>query len=253
MNSRNNTIRRIVFKRKLFFILLFVFSLFVLSETAPLKLARSRTNDEQYSSSPFASGSISSPSIADKNNTSWNIQLALKVSRVNFTNTDLEDNDVDYGTYLGLEAYMQLISNLYIGGEIGYAKPDGKVEYKVVSMGRTFDAKRETDLTFTPVEMNIKYVFREFIPRLSFDVGTGLSMIYVEREETTTEYIFLDVNKTTVSEDDWIFGGQVFMNANFALEENVFLGIHGKYQVTAKSFYEDFNNWRIGGQLGFRF
>jgi hypothetical protein len=66
----------------------------------------------------------------------------------------------------------------------------------------------------------------------------------------------------SISADDWLFGGQFFIDLNYKFNQ-WFLGINAKYQIT-EDFEEwghpygldldhNLNNWRIGGQIGFWF
>jgi len=149
--------------------------------------------------------------------------LALKVDYINFTESALEHADADSGLYLGIEGYTQILPALYLGLEAGYANPDGDVE-----------------LTYVPVELNLKYAIPAS-PDFVMDLGAGASYNYAKFENGG-------------SDDDWLFGGQVFIDVNYT-SGGFFVGINGKYQLT-----EDFSNsslsldnWRVGGQVGIMF
>jgi|WetSurMetagenome_2_1015567.scaffolds.fasta_scaffold299451_1 hypothetical protein len=149
--------------------------------------------------------------------------LALKIDYINFTESELKHADVDTGLYLGLEGYTQILPALYLGLEAGYANPDGHVE-----------------LTYIPVELNLKYALPAS-PNFVMDFGGGASYNYAKF-------------KNGDSEDDWLFGGQLFIDANYT-SGGFFVGINGKYQLTEK--FSDssisLNNWRVGGQVGLMF
>ena len=149
--------------------------------------------------------------------------LALKIDYINFTENELERADVDNGLYLGLEGYAQIVPALYLGLEAGYTDTDGDV-----------------DLTYVPVELNLKYAVPA-TPDFVVDLGAGASYNYARFENHS-------------SDDDWLFGGQVFVDANYT-SGGFFIGINGKYQLTEK--FEDapfsLNNWRVGGQVGLVF
>jgi len=164
--------------------------------------------------------------------------LALKVDYIAFTENDLEDLDVDSGLYLGIEGFGEIAPNLYLGLEVGYA---------FVQSGDFFDLdlfsdKLDVDLTYIPVELNAKYT-AEVSPHFVIDFGAGLSYNYAK----------IDV-QDVVDESEWLFGGQFFVDLNYTFDQ-FFLGINGKYQLTEEGddLEVSFDNWRIGGQIGFFF
>ncbi|MEW6570165.1 MAG: outer membrane beta-barrel protein [Nitrospirota bacterium] len=141
--------------------------------------------------------------------------IALKLSYINFTVDD------DTGVYAGLEGYREIRPNLYLGAEVGYA-----------------NSISEADI-FVPIELNLKYAIRA-APEFVIDLGVGGSYNYVEEEH---------------SKNDWLFGAQFFVDLNYIIEK-FFMGINVKYQLT-EHYREDsdidFNNWRLGGQIGIMF
>ena len=159
--------------------------------------------------------------------------LALKVDYIDFTEDDLEDADVDSGLYLGIEGFGEITPNLYLGLEVGYAvNIEGEIDF--------FD--EDVDLTYIPVEVNLKYA-AELSPHFIIDFGAGVSYNYAEIDFETYD-----------DEDEWLFGGQFFVDLNYTFDA-FFLGINGKYQLTEEGDDLDvsFDNWRIGGQIGFFF
>jgi hypothetical protein len=166
--------------------------------------------------------------------------FALKVDYIDFTDSDLEDLDVDTAAYVGVEGYGLIAPNLYLGIEVGYANPDGSA--------RGFDYDIDTDVTFAPSELNLKYAVNAS-PNLVIDFGAGISTTYVEIEQTVTTpdgIIF-------ISDSDWLFGGQFFVDMNYTANQ-FFMGINAKYHLTEDfEDFTNFSNWRIGGQLGIRF
>ena len=165
--------------------------------------------------------------------------LAVKVDYIQFTEDDLEDADVDSGLYLGVEGFAELVSNVYLGAEVGYAFIQSGDFFEI-----DFGDRLDVDLTYVPVEVNLKYA-AEATPGLIVDFGAGISYNYAEIEFSNGE---------SDSEDDWLFGGQFFVDLNYTFDY-FFLGINGKYQITED--FEDsdtsFDNWRIGGQIGVLF
>jgi hypothetical protein len=170
--------------------------------------------------------------------------LALKVDYISFTEDDIEDADIDSGLYLGIEGYGEIVPNLYLGAEVGWANPDGDV-YGIL----------DTELTYIPVEVNLKYA-AELSPQFIIDVGAGVSYNYAKVEfdldlGDLEEYFD---EPTSWDESEWLFGGQFFVDLNYTFDQ-FFLGINGKYQITEEGddFEVSFDNWRIGGQIGFFF
>src|SRR4030042_1568224 len=159
--------------------------------------------------------------------------VAVKLDYINFTENEFEDADIDTGYYIGLEAYGEVSPNLYLGAEVGYANPDGKIE----------DVKIEA--TFIPIELNLKYAFKA-APNFIIDVGAGVSYNFAELEITEPG--------DSDSEDDWLFGGQFFVDLNYTVNQ-FFIGVNAKYQLTEDFKDADFNfsNWRVGGQVGLMF
>jgi len=159
--------------------------------------------------------------------------IALKLDYIDFTNGDLDDADVDTGVYVGLEGYGEIAQNLYLGMEVGYTQPNGDI------------GPNDTELTFVPVELNIKYAIEsgtDFI----IDFGAGASLNYGEFK--------ISGPGLSDSVDDWLFGGQFFTDLNYKIDR-FFFGINAKYQITEEFEDYDFNmhNWRIGGQIGIVF
>jgi len=163
--------------------------------------------------------------------------LALKVDYIDFTDNDLEDADLDSGLYLGIEGFREVSPNLYLGLELGYAvNIEGEFDIEF------FSDEPDLDLTYIPVEVNLKYA-TELSPHFIIDFGAGLSYNYAEIEVEGYD-----------DEDEWLFGGQFFVDLNYTFDA-FFLGISGKYQITEEGDDLDvsFDNWRIGGQIGFFF
>jgi hypothetical protein len=53
--------------------------------------------------------------------------LAVKFDYIHFTDGDLKDADVNSGFYVGVEGYYMIVPALYLGAEVGYTGPDGKI------------------------------------------------------------------------------------------------------------------------------
>ena len=158
--------------------------------------------------------------------------VAVKLDYIKFTDSDLNDVDVDSGFYIGLEGYGLLTEdNLYLGIEAGCANPEGSI------------GSSDTKLMYVPIEVNLKYAVAAS-QSVVFDIGAGLSYNYGKFEVAGD------------SLTDWMFGGQAFMDLNFTFDQ-FFIGISGKYQFSQKFDKEGLefspNNWRLGGQIGVLF
>ncbi len=165
--------------------------------------------------------------------------LALKVDYIAFTEDDLEDADADSGLYLGIEGFGEVTPNLYLGLEVGYAvSVEGDLDIEF------FTEDVDVEVTYVPVEVNLKYA-AEVSPHFVIDFGAGVSYNYAEIEVSNGE---------SDSEDEWLLGGQFFVDLNYTFDA-FFLGINGKYQLTEEGddLEVSFDNWRVGGQIGFFF
>jgi len=177
-----------------------------------------------------------------------NSNIALKVDYFSFTDDVFDKVDLDAGPYIGLEGYYGIMPNLYLGLEAGWAgtSNDGTV-------GDDIDV--DVNVNFVPIELNLKYAF-DVSPALVLDLGAGAS--YNWFNVRVHSHDFKDVN-----EDDWVFGGQVFADVIYKLNNQWFIGINGKYQITEKLSLEagdedvetdvKANNWRAGAQVGLMF
>jgi len=88
------------------------------------------------------------------------------------------------------------------------------------------------------------------VPNFVIDLGAGISYNYIKEEATASAL----GNTESASIDDWLFGGQFFVDMNYTIDQ-FFIGINGKYQLTEdfKDFNYSYNNWRVGGQIGIMF
>jgi outer membrane protein W len=173
--------------------------------------------------------------------------FALKVDYINFTDDVFENIDLDNGIYVGLEGYYAVMPNIYLGMETGWAGAEN--DDKVGNL------KVDIDVTYIPIELNLKYM-AEIAPQWVLGVGAGISYNYFE----------IEANDIDRDADDWVFGGQVFADLNYKMNDQWFLGIEGKYQWTEDLEFDDVrydgrdletntsaDNWRIGAKIGFAF
>jgi len=173
--------------------------------------------------------------------------FALKVDYINFTDDVFENIDLDNGIYVGLEGYHAVMPNLYLGMEVGWAGAEND--------DNIGNLKVDIDVTYIPIELNLKYV-AEIAPQLVLGVGGGISYNYFE----------IEANNIDRDADDWVFGGQLFAEINYKMNDAWFLGLETKYQWTDDLEFDDIgpgeqdfdtetsaDNWRIGAKVGFLF
>jgi hypothetical protein len=67
--------------------------------------------------------------------------IGVKVAYIQFTDSVLEAFDLDTGLYVGVEAFGEVVPDLYFGAEVGYAGPDEGL----------------LEITYIPFEFNLKY------------------------------------------------------------------------------------------------
>lgn len=170
--------------------------------------------------------------------------VALKADYIHFTDSNISDLlNAEDGYYVGFEAYKQLfIPNFYLGVESGYARSTNGEDSNQLFV-------TANELTYVPIELNAKYVF-SINPCLNVDIGAGVSYNYFEVE---IENFF-----GHISDHDWVFGGQFFLDINYVIMENFFVGIGAKYQLTDDSSIfgindTNLNNIRAGVQIGYNF
>lgn len=173
--------------------------------------------------------------------------VGFKVDYIGFTDSDLKDLDVDKGVYVGLEGYVKVrnAANLYLGGEVGYAKPDGSITDN--SLGTPI--KVDSEFTYIPVELNAKWIF-EVGNNMTLGIGAGISENRVDVEvKASAAGLTLQA-----SDDDWIFGGQVFLDMNYS-SGNLFYGIDAKYKLTQEfdSDGADYSHYSAGLHVGMKF
>jgi len=183
-----------------------------------------------------------------KKATLGNSNVAIKIDYIKFTDNDIEDFEVDKGVYIGIEGYTEIIENLYLGLETGYAKPTGQVD-----VGGLFEI--ETEVFFIPIELNLKYTV-EVVPEFAIGLGAGVSYNYGKGEASAPG--------SSVSVDDFYFGGQFFADFNYRWG-NLVIGANGKYQIMEDEegsveflgatipYDYNYNNWRVGGHIGVLF
>jgi hypothetical protein len=176
----------------------------------------------------------------------------VKVHHFEFTDDVFGDADLDNGWYVGLEGSFALMPNLYLSPEIGYVGTDnsGKVNCNEILDSCSGKINFDVDVTYVPVELNLRYAIG-FAEKWAFGFGIGGSFNYFEVKIDPKGF-------GSESEDDWVWGGQVFadLTHNFG---SWFLGLNFKYQFTEDLEFNDYDtdtdatNWRIGPRVGFFF
>lgn len=157
--------------------------------------------------------------------------FSLKLDYIEFTDNALKAIDTDSGTYFGIEGFANVSPRLYLGGEIGWTYADGRYQ------------TTNTQIYYVPLEFNAKYAI-EASPNFVIAAGGGISFNYAEARVSPIGLVWGYSNA-------WLFGGQLFLDLNY-VADGWFIGVNGKYQTTEdfKSTDVDFNNWRVGIQIG---
>ncbi len=187
--------------------------------------------ETQFQESSYVEGDTESFSDVLARDIFTNINMSVKISRMNFTDDYVKER-VASTAYYAIDGYTRVYRNLYAGAEIGYAGDKGEKD------------NEEIDFRFYNLQGNVKYAFGLF-RNVEIDVGAGLSLIYV----------YDDGDKDAL---DRMGGWQVFSDLNWYGETiddagRFFIGVNVKYQQPQWKvhFDWDYANWQIGGHLGF--
>lgn len=161
--------------------------------------------------------------------------IGLKIDYIHFSDSILEDNDIEEGGYLALETNGRIFPRFYLGGEIGFSYIDSSYD------------DTDTKLTFVPVEIHMRYRF-ELSRRFNLDIGAGVARCFYNVEiaaETTEDGE--DSDKSSV----WGAQASVDLNSKF---DWFYIGANAKYQIT-EDITDDINlnNYRVGVQFGIAF
>jgi hypothetical protein len=173
--------------------------------------------------------------------------LGIKVDYIGFSDSELDEFDVDNGIYVGLEGYIKVKNapNLYLGGEVGFAEPDDSLTDN--SLG--FPIKVDYEFKYVPIEINAKWIF-DMGSDITLALGAGLSENYVDIDAKASA-LGLSISD---SDDDWIFGGQFLLDINYS-SGNLFYGIDAKHKIT-QEFKDDgtkFTHYSVGAHVGWMF
>ncbi len=168
---------------------------------------------------------------------------------------DLADDSAGTMTFIGLEGYGSIAPNLYLGGEVGQANQKDELSRWGFQFGR--------EVTFVPVEVNLKGVV-EVARNVSLGFGGGISYNSVHFKAKDRGGLYGPDSGFIIQDlSEWLVGAQVFMEVNVTLGR-VFIGLNGKLQLVSEAdpvayldlgtlSYDDYSNWRAGGQIGMRF
>lgn len=164
-------------------------------------------------------------------------KMALNLGTISFLANEIEKSGISRGFFMGIEEYIPVSEVLELGAELGYASSTGST--KVLSF------KVDTETVFIPIEVNAKYLLGQ-ISGLKTNAGLGLSYNYVKETATVTNI--------TVSENDFLFGFQAFIESVVETEDG-FLGLFAKYQATEEfqNYGYNYSNLRFGFKLGWFF
>ena len=145
---------------------------------------------------------------------------------------------IDRIGYLALEGYWARERESYYGFEFGtFERSQGT--------GADGDALRDVDSYW--LEMNGKHAFRP--PHgISFDVGAGGAVFYIDGEEVTTG----SGQELTDPLADVGYGVQAFGDFTWR-SRRLLMGVDVKYQWAFDIIDVDYSNLRIGAHLGLAF
>jgi len=137
--------------------------------------------------------------------------VALK-DYLKFTESDIKDFGTEAGPYVGLEAYARIAPNLYLGGEIGYYNSDGSVNLFLYDpdSDSILGFHTNTEMTYVPIELNVKYKVGDAKNTGSIVLGVGASYNYMNLEASAPGL--------SIDEDDWLWGAQAFLELNLEFD-----------------------------------
>jgi len=177
--------------------------------------------------------------------------IAVKVDSINFTAGKLKKSDVGTGLYFGFELYGALAPNLYIGTEIGYANPDGEVKRDVRVTHHGIVREDINTKAFVPIELSLKYAIKA-ASNFIIGFGAGISNSYIKTDIKKEKPVSAsNISSSAKNVNGWLLGGQCFSDLNYT-RGKFLLGVNAKYTITEEFKHKgyNYNNWRIGGQIG---
>lgn len=167
------------------------------------------------------------------------VNLALKLDYINFTNEFFSESD-DEGIYFGIEGYVGINDNFYLGGEVGQAA-------NTTIFG--------DDIDLFSVELNAKFV-NDLGANFFLDFGGGLSSnrAYISMERRLIDAGSYWTWEHIDTEEEWLVGGQVFGDLLYKIKW-FSIGLNGKYKITAdySDADTDFSNYCFGMTIGLNF
>ena len=185
--------------------------------------------------------------------------FAVKVDYFHFFDSAIKSSNAQDSVYVGGEYYHQFFfPNFLLGIEAGWAGPSGT--FTDNSLG--FPISQDTDITYVPIELNMKYVM-PLSPCFNFALGGGVSANYMNVDVTLTTPLLPGVS-VNGSDSQWLFGGQFFGELNYKYQCWEF-GIDAKYQLTNEKNFNfgaggvtatqslSGDNLRAGGHIRFLF
>ncbi|HXH27537.1 MAG TPA: hypothetical protein VNL37_00725 [Candidatus Polarisedimenticolia bacterium] len=164
--------------------------------------------------------------------------LWLKSGQADFDHQVAREWGVDRKGYLALEGYRGTKNDVYFGGEIARVADDRSINAR----GQTL---RDLDLLW--VELNVKTVL-ELRGNLSFGVGGGAALFYVDGEEITIE------GGEEISDPlaDLALGSQLFIDLTWR-HKRLLLGADARYQWAFDVINVNYSNLRLGAHVGLAF
>ena len=145
---------------------------------------------------------------------------------------DLKDEHHVVGFYTQLVYGYKLHPNFALQGEMGYL-------HSGISGGN--------DITEVPIALSVSgiYPYRNF----ELFIGGGLGMYFTQYKG--------NLNHVPVDDKDDVFGGHLFIGADYNMGTKFFIGMEGKYIFTAKAEYSgekvNLNGLATALRFGIRF
>jgi hypothetical protein len=166
------------------------------------------------------------------------VHLSVKYDRIYFDHDVKRFWGIDEGDYLGLDLYVRVQPDTYVGVEIGRSEATN-----VTDAGGDFFSS----VDFYSFEANVKQAIA-LTRGLSLDIGAGVGIIWIDGKEVFIGIEGPSSTKLADAGEAW----QVFVNANWRTRF-VFIGLNTKYQFAYDVWGVDYNNFRFGGHAGFVF
>ncbi len=173
--------------------------------------------------------------------------LSISIDGHTFTHDDAAYYGLDSGIGTSVEGYLAVAPKIYIGASLGYAISEGSfIWMDSANVGHKID----TELTYTPVEVNAKYLI-ELSPELLLSLGGGFSKNYLkEKRAMKLSGVYTDILRTT----DTVSGHQLFAEVVYRPKyDNYFVALKGlsKKMGSLYHFKRDYSHNSVSLLIGY--